>query len=369
MKKRMSKILIVLGLVVVTAGFSGCSKIDHNAVVATVNGQNVLLGEANFYMKFQQAQYEQMYMMYMGEEKIDWSEGSGDGQTIGSSTKESFLETFKKTQIIASHAKDYDIELTEEENIAIAAAADAFLAANSEKTLKAMGADKNSVTAVLKTYTLYNKVSNAMSADVDTNVSDEEAAQKKMSYVFVSTSGATDENGNSAELSDEEKAEKRAVLEEIAAAGAEKFEETVESKELTVSVNTFGKDSDTFAEQVYAAANALSVGELSEIVETDTGYYLMRLDSEFDEEATESKKESIVQERKTEAFNAKYEEWEAADTFELSDAEWKKIKLKDNISIVIPETDADTDTDAGTGEEETEASDESNETQEGDGAE
>ena len=61
-------------------------------------------------------------------------------------------------------------------------------------------------------------------AGVDTEVSDEEAAQKKMQYVTFSFT-TTDEEGNSSEMTDEEKAELKTQAEEFAAgaAGASDF--------------------------------------------------------------------------------------------------------------------------------------------------
>ncbi len=57
-----------------------------------------------------------------------------------------------------------------------------------------------------------SKMHDPMIADVDTEVSDEEAQQSKISYVRVSTEGTeTDENGDTIELTDEEKAEKKDI--------------------------------------------------------------------------------------------------------------------------------------------------------------
>ncbi len=53
-----------------------------------------------------------------------------------------------------------------------------------------------------------------------------------------------------------------------------------------------------------------------EVIETDTGYYVVRLDKKLDEEATESKRESLESEKKTEYYTETTDKW-------LEDAEIK----------------------------------------------
>ena len=84
---------------------------------------------------------------------------------------------------------------------------------------------------------------------------------------------------------------------------------------------------------------------MSSVIETETAYYVVRLDSNFDKEATESKKESIVEERKTEAFDKVYEGWETEeDAFVLEESAWKSIRFKDKISLKTEEAEASEET-------------------------
>ena len=57
---------------------------------------------------------------------------------------------------------------------------------------------------------------------MDTEVSDEEAAQKRIAYVFLSTAGTEqDGDGNTIDLTDEEKAAKKQELQDILDAAKE----------------------------------------------------------------------------------------------------------------------------------------------------
>lgn len=334
MKKSIRALGITTGIIAALA-LGGCGTTDTDQV-ATVYGTEVTVGEAGLYAIYQQAQYEQFYSAYLGT-TVDWTQ-EYDGKTMEEETKDSIMEQFKKMQIVAAHADDYNVSVSEEEETKIKEAAKKLVEANDEKALKALHISEDSAAALFKSYYLYNKTSEAMVADVDTNVTDEEAAQKKMSYVEFSLEGTTDDEGNAVELTEDEKAEIKTKAEAVAGAGATGMETAVENTDYTVSEATFDGESDSLDSAVYEAANKLKAGEISSVIETEDAYYVVRLDSEFDEEATENKKEEIVSERKTEAFNKLYEGWEAEEgAFVLNESAWASIRFKDKITLKTAE--------------------------------
>lgn len=337
MKKSIRVLGITTGIIAALA-LGGCAKADTDPI-ATVYGTEVTVGEAGLYAIYQQAQYEQFYSAYLGT-TVDWTQ-EYDGKTMEDETKDSIMEQFKKMQIVAAHADDYGISVSEEEETKIKEAAKKLVEANNAKALKALHISEESATALFKSYYLHNKTSEAMVADVDTNVSDEEAAQKKMSYVEFSLTGTTDEEGNTVELTDDEKAEIKAKAEALVSAGATGMEKALENTDYTVSEATFDEESEALDAAVYEAASKLKAGEMSSLIETETAYYVVRLDSEFDKEATESKKEEIVNKRKTEAFDKIYEVWEAEEgAFVLNESAWASIRFKDKITLKTTDEEA-----------------------------
>lgn len=340
--KKSTKVLGITAGMMAALVLTGCNAKDTDTV-ATVYGTQVTVGEAGLFATYQQAQYEQFYSMYLNT-TVNWSQTYDGEKTMEDQTKEGVLEQFKKMQIVASHAADYNISISEEEQAKIEEAATKLIEANDEKAQKALHMSKESATSLFETYYLYNKVSEAMVADVNTEVSDEEAAQKKMSYIEFSLAGTTDEEGNTVELTDEEKAEIKTKAEAVVAAGATEMENAINGTDYSVLEATFDAESDTLDAAVYEAANKLKEGEMSSVIETETAYYVVRLDSNFDKEATESKKESIVEERKTEAFDKVYEGWETEeDAFVLDEKAWKSIRFKDKISLKTEEAEETTE--------------------------
>ena len=120
--------------------------------------------------------------------------------------KDSIIESLETLYLLDEHKDDYEISLSDDETKSIEDAAKEFSDANDSDTKDVVSGDEETVKKVLELLTIQQKMEKAMTADVDTNVSDDEAAQKKMQYVLFSTK-TTDSDGNSTDMSDDEKAE------------------------------------------------------------------------------------------------------------------------------------------------------------------
>ena len=94
-----------------------------------------------------------------------------------------------------------------------------------------------------------------------------------------STSGTTDEDGNTVELTEEELAEKKDVLEQIRAEAEESgdLSAAAENHDLTATTSSYGADDESLNDTIKAAADALSDGEYADIVEGDNAYYLIHM--------------------------------------------------------------------------------------------
>lgn len=78
-----------------------------------------------------------------------------------------------------------------------------------------------------------------------------------------------------------------------------------EAQEMTASSMTYGKDGSSLEEAVQSAADALSDGEFSDIIETENSLYIVYMESTFDEDATETARENELSRRE----QAAYDEW------------------------------------------------------------
>ena len=305
MKKR--TVCLVALMSAMTMALTGCSvgnSVDNSAEAANVDGVSIPLGEVNFYLRYQQTQMS-MYSGYFGEDFMN-QDLTGTGTIYGETVKDTVVQTLEEYYLVEEHAEDLGISLTDEDKAAAEEAADAFLAANDSKTLKAMSADKETVTHVLELMALQNKAYEDRAATIDTNVTDEEAAQKTITYVRSSTNGTTDENGDTVDLTDEELAAKKEALNQIRdEAGADgDLDAAAENHDLSAVTTSYGADDENLNADIKTAAETLSDGEYADIIEGDNAYYLVRMDSTFDREATDNHKQVILTQREKDAYTA-----------------------------------------------------------------
>ena len=217
------------------------------------------------------------------------------------------------------------------------------MAENDANALKEMGVSESDVAALLELYSYQTWMYDAMIADVDQNVSDDEAAQTRVTYVKVSLDGTEqDEDGNTIPLTDEEKEEKEAlaqkVLDEIlasddaASADMSEIAKAVDEN-LTSSTLVFGyTEDDTADTAIKDAVVGLKDGEVVDHVitsEDSNCLYVIRLEKEFDEDATESKKSMIISDREKEDYQEELDSWLEAASFEVKEDIWDQVVITD----------------------------------------
>lgn len=331
MKKRI--VSLVLAAVMTAAAMTGCGKLDGSEVVAEVGDTKITADVANFYARYQQAQYETYYASFMGTDL--WAGEAEEGKTYEESVKESLLESLETLYVLDAHKSEYDVELTDEEKESIKKAADSFAKSNGEKEKEVISGDPETVQKVLELLTIQEKMRVAISKDVDTEVSDEEAAQKKLQYVrFAFTT--TDEEGNSTTLSDEEKEELKAKAEEFGKGAGETpdFEAFAKEQGYEVSTVTFDDESTSLPQNLLIAADMLEEGAVTEVVEDSSAYYVGKLISLLDRDATDQKKETIISERKQDLFNDTCEKWRKDADIKVHKGVWNKIDfVKQGVKI------------------------------------
>lgn len=305
MKRNMAGLLVLL--FVMTAALTGCSgnnRVDYAAEAVNVGGMSVPLSEVNFYLRYQQTQMQSVYGMYFGEDFMN-QDLTGMGTPYGVTIRDTVVETLKEYYVVEAHAEELGVALTEEEKSRASEAAKAFLAANDGKTLKAMSADEAVVTHVLELMALQSKVYDDRAATIDTEVDPESVAQKRISYVSSSIAATTDEEGNAVELTEEELAQKKSQMETILADAKESgdLSAAAQAQEMSASSITYGKDSSSLEDAVRQAADALSDGEFSEVIETENSYYIVCMESTYDADATENARQNELARREREAYD------------------------------------------------------------------
>lgn len=341
MKKR-AVVLLLAGLLA-AGSLTGCGSLEDSDVVATVNDTDITAGVANFYARYTQAQYETYYAGYMGDDM--WSGEGEEGETYQDTVKDSILESLENMYLMEEHMDEYEVSLSDEEKNSIKEAASQFDESNGLAEKEKVSGTTDTVERILELLTIQKKVQDAIEAGADTEVSDEEAAQKSMQYVVFPFS-TTDEEGNSVDLTDEEKEALRATAESFAAgaAGAADFAAYATEQGQTSQDATFDGETSTLPAQLVEAADALDEGGTTGLVEGDNGYYVARVTSLLDREATDAKKQEIVSQRQQELLNDTVDGWREDADIEVHERVWDKIDFT-TLTVTMKQDEADPYTD------------------------
>ena len=332
--------VIALSSCLAMTALAGCSKkeaeFDTAATALTVNDTTASAGLVKFICHYTQAGVEDDYNMYIGEGAFNMALDES-GTTLGDVTKRSTVSELVKMLLAEQNMEAYGVTVTEDEKAAMTAAAEAFIAANDAETMTLMGAEQTSVERYLELCTIQHKMEAAMGADVDTEVSDEEAAQKKIQYALIT---AETEAAEEAETEGETETETEDPAMEEAYAKAEQLIEMLKNgeefetalqevdKDLRVFDQAFGPEDTSVSEALVTAVEGLTDGEVAAApVEVSSGYYVVQVVAEMDREATDARKEEIIEERRVELVANLYTEWEEAAEIKEDEKVLSQIKF------------------------------------------
>lgn len=353
MKTAMKFVTTSVAVTLVLAMLSGCgapkeTNIDGTKTVATVNGESIPLGVLSLYTRRSQAQTEYIYRSYFGMTNIwDAVHDEASGITEGDEAVEENLGNVESLYILRQKAADYGVEISEESKAAISAAADAFLAANSEETIAVLGVTKEQVEEFLSLLTIQSLIYDPIVADADTTVDEAEAQQASFSYLSFSFSSSTEEE----KAAMQENAQ--AILDAILAAPDADMAETAKSVDETASVlnGTFTfKETDneyltvSYADELVEVLRTLSDGEIyPELIETDTNYYIVRMKSVNDADATASKIESVKSSMQSDFYTETLDGWTEAAEINVNADVLKTLKMTDSHTFTIVYSEEETE--------------------------
>lgn len=332
MKKNTKRLAAAaLGLILAVGTMTGCGTSggqgevtkNGNKTLFTYDGVDVSLKKAWIYAKMTAAQYEASYSTYFGEDFWSMDMGTdeeGNTTTFEEYAKEQIVARIKQIIVLNNHAEEAGASLSEEEEEQCAEYAAAFAEDESgAKILAECGATEEDMTEIYEENALASKVQEYMIKDTDTNVSDDEARETTITRVVFATT-TTDDDGNTVDMSAEEKAQVLATAQSALAklqAGTD-IADIAEEQGYTNTSETFAAGESEEGEAFEQLLATMNDGDITqEVQECDNGYVIARLDAYTDAEATESNRESIISERQQTKFSEVYDGW----TKDL-EAEW-----------------------------------------------
>lgn len=318
--------LLLCGMLTIPA-ITGCSVGPSVIFMGRLSGNEVFrignnvctLPELKVYLTTAQKQYENILGVDM------WDRDFG-GVTLESYLKETILGQIAQIKSMTLLAEEYHIELSEQEQKKVNEAAKKYYDSLNQAEKDYMEIDEETIASLYQEYALANKVYEEITQNVDTEVSDDEARKITVQEIFFQAGEGDAKNHKSAQYK-----KAKSVLKEAKKADADFLKLAEENSDKETVEYTFGKGEQE--QEIETAAFNLATDQISDIVETKDGYVIMKCISNFDREQTDANKAEIVNKRKTEAFDAVYDEFIRKQPSQLNDKLWDSISFTENKDI------------------------------------
>lgn len=326
-------IIIVIGMIMLL--LVGCSDKRTKIVLHTgfakdevfrVEEMSCSLPEMMIYLTTTQSRYENVYGERIWETNLD-------GVTLEENMKDMVLAQLSQIKAMNLLAKQEQVELSSEEKSKISEAADAFYETLTKEERKALNADKDLIERLYEEYALANKVYYHLIKDVNPEVSDDEARTITVDHILIKTY-SLDANNQKVEFTSEQKREAFARAQEV----LQKAQSGVSFDSLIATYNEDSQSQYSFRKGEMnlgfeTTAFNLGKGEISEIVETEYGYHIIKCITTFNQEETDANKVIIVEKKREEVFGQRYSEFAAGLTKAVNEDLWKEISLIEDVEI------------------------------------
>ena len=278
---------------------------SHGHTVLSVNKKKCNIKEAMIYL----CNYKNLYGNEYGVDLL----GTDDASDVEKYIKDVSIDEITRVYCMVSIAQEKEISLTDDESKAVEDAAQEYYKSLSDDEKDFMGVGKSDVESAYENYALAQKLYNSLIKDVDTEVSDDDARVIHIQKIFVTGQESAD-----------------TVKQKIAA--GEDFA-TIATSLSEDSQTDLYVAKGTLPEKVEQAAFDLNDGQISDMIQTDDGYYFIKCISKMDQEKTDQNKVNILQQREQDQFNEDYDGFVNDAQFELNSDLWEEISLSDAENI------------------------------------
>lgn len=308
---------------------------DGKTVTHTVNYPEALY---NIY------QAEAMSNMYaMQGMSFDWEDTAEDGETYSSSYKKQIMQMLKKREILYMCAQKQGLSLTDEEKKAVQEDVKNARKNMTDKQKKMKGLDEATLTTVMEKDKLGEKYKDSVIATLNI---DEDALKKTVDkksyrqytlqyYVFAKTE--TDSEGNSKDRDAKSIAQGKKDMEALQKKAAkakdftknvmtDKDDDKIDDNNKAISYSTkdlVETDEDFLDKKTLKKVKAMKNGEVSDVLETKDGYYVIKMVNNNDPEAYNNQCESVISQEKETQFDATYKNTIKAEYTATAQSYWK----------------------------------------------
>ncbi len=299
--------------VVLTTGFG-------KDEVFRIESTSCSVSEIMVYLTNTQNQYESIYGTRIWDKTLR-------GTTLEQNVKDTVLAELAEIKVMSLLAGKYGVTLNDREKTLAQQAGAEYYASLNEAEIRAMDVDEKSLTAMYEEYAIADKVYRYIIKDINPEISDDEARTITISHILIKTY-SLGSDGRRVPYEEAEKRQAREKAEQVLAeiqAGADFDSLVTRYNEDSKSIYSFGKGE--MEEGFEKAAFNLGTGEISDIVETQYGYHIIRCISTFNKEETDANKVKIVEQRRKEVFSQEYDAFAESLARNMNPDVWESIAM------------------------------------------
>lgn len=311
--------LLIAGLMI--ASVSGCSKdvdvisdndnsgvekaeavendeLQPDSVVVSVGDETATYKEFQVYMYILKTKYQDVFGNQVWDYKLD------NEHTMSAIATEQVINMITEMKVISRQASALGIDLSGDETEDIRKFAQSIYDKASDEDIASYYLDVDTITNVYCENEIANKVYDSCITGVADSISDNDARQITVQYFYIKNDGSKKKYKEVKEM------RKQAKKARDFLAYAQSHTEGEETQ------ITFG--SGDMSEEFTNAAMALATGQISNIVETSDGYYVIYCVNDNEAELTLQKKEKMIAEAQQANFEKQYNDWAANYQIEVS---------------------------------------------------
>jgi len=266
--------------------------------------------------------------LFLVNEKNRYEEAFGSElwkQDLKGQTVEEYIRNIARNQLaqlkaMVLLAEERQLSLSEKEKELTKEAAEEYFSSLSLDEVEILGITQEEIQQFYEDYCLADKLYQELTSQAEEEISDSEARVIVVQHIFFDTTGKTEE----------EKAELQKNLKDLkkrAEEGSSFSSLAAEYSDDSVLEYSFGRGE--MEQSFEEAAFALSVGEISDVIETSSGYHLIYCINDYDVEKTTINKTTIIEKRKEEAFDQVYQDFVAGLVSEINEKVWNGIRFDD----------------------------------------
>ncbi|MCD8222053.1 MAG: peptidylprolyl isomerase [Clostridiales bacterium] len=242
--------------------------------------------------------YRELYTDQIWEVQVD-----EDGTTFRTYLLKEIRDFITELKLMNLLADERGVRLTGQEKEQMQELAAQYYETLTKEDLQYMGVNEEEVEQLYEQYDRANKLVEELTKDVNLEISDSEARVITVQEIIVS------EEETAAQLYEMAMAE---GADFVSLARSYSEEETVERQ-----VGR-GESDKTYEDIVFW----LEEGQVSDVIMQDGRYYIVKVIDDYDEQATQERKDRLALQRKNQAFRRIYDEFAARTRVEIESGIW-----------------------------------------------